>query len=606
MDEALRLARIEEGRPVLRLDPPLRSPHPLRRRREPFRRASTPPNPYLGEIAFTDRQIARLMAVPRCERPPRRPLHRPGRRPRREPGRARGEHPRLLRLPGGHPRPADRRHALPGAPGRDVSPETVATSSTSCPRSARWPACPSRPRSRAGASSRRSSRRAPRRTRAGLLRDLSTPASTTAGPTSGASRTAATSSSWPPCPSSTTSWPDPGEAKNLVYLEKKVYEDLSARAEAFMAEAEPERLRGGLSTRSTRRPARSWPPSATSARSRTPPSSRGRSWPIPGTRSASSTSSPRPGRSGMNGKPDEAIRIIQGIIAADPDITDAYFSLGNILSKARKFEEAIGYFQPGPRASSPTIPSPSSTSPLSYEAMGRFDEAEKFVLDYMAKGFKDSQFYFMLGNIELPPEEVRPGHPLLRKVPVLQSPSRPAPTTCWPRSTSSKTTSTGPSRHLSQALGDQPHVSRAVHYNRAQVAKSRAGWPRPRRALPEGDRGSPPGISGASTTCPASTGDGPAKDEESGIPRQKTSRPTPLSPAYFYLARIYLSRSERYEEAIDAGQEGDRAQARARPSCRWAISSWPTSTTGSGRTPCRRRTPGRGRPPRPRPPRPPK
>ena len=31
---------------------------------------------------------------------------------------------------------------------------------------------------------------------------------------------------------------------------------------------------------------------------------------------------------------------------------------------------------------------------------------------------------------------------------------------------------------------------------------------------------------------------------------------------YFYLARIYLNRNERYEEAIDAGQEGDRAQAR--------------------------------------------
>jgi tetratricopeptide (TPR) repeat protein len=37
----------------------------------------------------------------------------------------------------------------------------------------------------------------------------------------------------------------------------------------------------------------------------------------------------------------------------------------------------------------------------SYQAMGHYDEAEKFVLDYIARGFDDSQLYFLLGNVKV-------------------------------------------------------------------------------------------------------------------------------------------------------------------------------------------------------------
>jgi GWxTD domain-containing protein len=39
----------------------------------------------------------------------------------------------------------------------------------------------------------------------------------------------------------------------------------------------------------------------------------------------------------MSGRAEEAIGIIKGIIACDPDITDAYYSLGNICFKERRF-----------------------------------------------------------------------------------------------------------------------------------------------------------------------------------------------------------------------------------------------------------------------------
>jgi len=50
---------------------------------------------------------------------------------------------------------------------------------------------------------------------------------------------------------------------------------------------------------------------------------------------------------GMSGRAAEAIKIIDGIIASDPDITDAYFTLGNLYFKQRKFEEAVNLVKKG-------------------------------------------------------------------------------------------------------------------------------------------------------------------------------------------------------------------------------------------------------------------
>ena len=72
----------------------------------------------------------------------------------------------------------------------------------------------SRPRSRGRASSRPSSAGDGRKPRWPIAKPIIR-ASTTAGPTSRASRTPATSSSWPPCPSSTTSSPIPARRRTL-------------------------------------------------------------------------------------------------------------------------------------------------------------------------------------------------------------------------------------------------------------------------------------------------------------------------------------------------------------------------------------------------------
>jgi choline-sulfatase len=192
---------------------------------------------------------------------------------------------------------------------------------------------------------------------------------------------------------------DPGEEKNLVYLEKRVFEDLSARAEVLIGEAGRNALEVDLKKvdEETREKlaALGYIGSFTDSSKL-----KGQKLANPGDKIGVFNALSRARETGMDGNFDEAIRTIEAIIKEDPTIADAHFSLGNILYKARRFEEAIGAFT----RSLDLKPDDSFTViniANCYGAMGRFDEAEKFVLDYMARGFDDSQLYFLLGNLEV-------------------------------------------------------------------------------------------------------------------------------------------------------------------------------------------------------------
>ncbi len=101
---------------------------------------------------------------------------------------------------------------------------------------------------------------------------------------------------------------------------------------------------------------------------------------------------------GMEGKADPAIRDILAIIADDPELVDAYFTLGNIYYKERRFKDALQAF----RLALERKPDDAFTvinMANCLVSLGRADEAEKTVLDFLAKGFQDSQLYHLLGGL---------------------------------------------------------------------------------------------------------------------------------------------------------------------------------------------------------------
>ena len=190
---------------------------------------------------------------------------------------------------------------------------------------------------------------------------------------------------------------DPGEEKNLVYLEKKVFEDLSARAGVLMEEAgrnahEVDLQKVDEETRE-KLAALGYVGSFMDSSKL-----QGRKLANPKDKIGVFNALSKARETGMDGNFDEAVRTIEAIIKEDPTIADAHFSLGNIFTKARRFKEAVESFK-----MSLEIKPDDSFAVINianaYQAMGQYDEAEKYVLDHMAKGFGDSQLFFLLGNL---------------------------------------------------------------------------------------------------------------------------------------------------------------------------------------------------------------
>jgi arylsulfatase A-like enzyme/predicted Zn-dependent protease len=344
---------------------------------------------------------------------------------------------------------------------------------------------------------------------------------------------------------------DPQEEKNLVYLEKKVYERLNAEAEAFIGRASQNAYETDYSKidEETREKlaALGYVGSFTD-----PAKLKGKKLGNPREKIGVFNRLSEAREMGLNGRAEEAINIIQGIIATDPDITDAYFSVGNIYFQVQKYKEAISYFEQV-LGRKPDDSFAAINVALSYEAMGRFEEAEKFLLAYLEKGFTDPQFYFMLGNMNYIQKKFDQAVPYFEKC--LSSNAESAGSHSLlgaiyivkddlPRA----------EEHLRKAAEISPRLAN-LHYFLAELAEKRG-----RTAEAESEYLTELEISPKHfksmynlARIYRQSGD-TAKELELLDKCLEIDARFPLT--YFYLARIYLNRGERYQEAIDLVRKG--------------------------------------------------
>jgi arylsulfatase A-like enzyme/predicted Zn-dependent protease len=344
---------------------------------------------------------------------------------------------------------------------------------------------------------------------------------------------------------------DPGEQKNLLYLRKNVAQDLTARAEALIANASRNAYESDVSKldEETRAKLSSLGYVASFA---DPAKLKGKTLANPKAKIGVFNEISRAREIGMNGKPDEAIRIIQGIIASDPDVTDAYFSIGNIYFQEQKYKEAIDFFKQV-LGRKPDDSFAAINVALAYEGMGRFDEAEKFLLDYIRQGFVDSQFYFMLGNMNFIQKKYDQAAPYFKKC--LSSNAESAGSYNMLAAIAIvKDNPDEADQYLSQAFQINPRLS-TLHYNKAQVAEKRGRTAEAKAEYLAELEISPKHFKSMYNLASLYREDGETDQEYELLNRCRACDPKfPLT--YFYLARIYLNRGERYQEAIGLVQKG--------------------------------------------------
>ena len=347
---------------------------------------------------------------------------------------------------------------------------------------------------------------------------------------------------------------DPGESKNLVYLEKDVYEDLSARAAAFMEEAGRNALEVGMQNidEETREKLAAL---GYVGSFQDPAKLQGRRLADPKDKIGIFNELTRAREAGLSGDPEEAIRTIRAIIAEDPTISDAHFSLGNVLSRARRFDEAIEAF----RKSLDLKPDDSFcviNIANAYQATGRFDEAEAFVLDYLARGFEDAQLYFLLGNIKVHAKETDKAVGYFEKC--LEGNPRSASAHNALAALYLNRDAGGDlalaERHLDAAAAINPTLT-SVRYNQAQLRERQGRLPEAADLYLREIEDSPRAYKALFNLSRVYRLLGRQDDEYATLMRTIEAEPE-FPVAYFYAARVLLLRGRDLEEAVRLAERG--------------------------------------------------
>ena len=344
---------------------------------------------------------------------------------------------------------------------------------------------------------------------------------------------------------------DPGETENLVYRENRVFKDLSARARAFMDEAGRNALEGDIRKidEETREKlsALGYIGSFTDSAKL-----EGKVLADPKDKILVFNQLAKARESGLGGAPEEGIQTIQSIIAQDPGISDAYFALGNIYYKTRRFQEALEAFQKSldlkPDDSFAVI-----NIANSLQGLGQSEQAERFVLDYLAKGLEDPQLYFLLGNIR-----VRRGDPdgavaYFEKC-LAANPQSASAHNAIAAIRLNNDRLDEAEAHLKAASALNPRLT-SLRYNMAQLFEKRNRYPEAVDFYLQEIQDSPKSFRALFNLSRVYRLMG-REEEEAGALR-KTIEANPDFPlAYFQLARIELKRGRDLEEAIALTKKG--------------------------------------------------
>ncbi|MGB7296172.1 MAG: tetratricopeptide repeat protein [Candidatus Aminicenantales bacterium] len=254
----------------------------------------------------------------------------------------------------------------------------------------------------------------------------------------------------------------------------------------------------------------------------------------------------------MRGQADEAVAIIQQIIAGNPEISDAYFAVGNIHFKSRKFQDAISSFEKALELK------PDDTFCVinianSYLNMGRPADGENFVIDYLKKGFSDPQLYYLLGTLTFIQKEYDEALKYYDKCLSYNS-DMAAAHNAMAAIHIIREDLVGAENHIASALAIDPKLSN-LNYNRAELLEKQGRLEEAADAYRQELENSPYHFKASFNLSRLFRMMGRIDEEERYL--RSTTQINPEFPlSYFYLARIYLNRGADYEEAIRLTEKG--------------------------------------------------
>ena len=249
---------------------------------------------------------------------------------------------------------------------------------------------------------------------------------------------------------------------------------------------------------------------------------------------------------GFQGKFKEAVDIVENIIFEEPEIINAYTILGYLYFNQHKYEKAISYF------TQVLERNPDDTTSIinianSYLRMNKLAEAEKIMIDFLKIAQPDSIIYFLLGKINWVNKKyddaLKYYHECLKVNPNSSSAHKELATIYFLQRQIAKA-----EEHIQQCLNLNPKLTDA-HYTLAQIMEKKGAKEAAIEAYLKELQISPRHLKACYNLSVLYRELGLISEEKKYLEKAIEINPNfPLS--YIYLARIYLKRQENYEEAI--------------------------------------------------------
>jgi arylsulfatase A-like enzyme/predicted Zn-dependent protease len=255
---------------------------------------------------------------------------------------------------------------------------------------------------------------------------------------------------------------------------------------------------------------------------------------------------------GLKGDYTQGIALVDEIIAEDPDVIDAYFTKGNLYFKAGDFDKSLeAFFQALEKKPDNAFTIINVAN--SYIMKGDFNEAEKFLLSIKNTVPPDSQINLILGNINYAQKEYDQAEEYYRECIRLNESSASAFCALGGIMVIKKNLDEA-ERLLEQAEEFNPQL-RNLQYNFAQLHEERGEMSAAERAYLLELENIPHNFRASFNLARLYRLQSDVTREEEYLKVTMDNNPNfPLS--YFYLGRIYLNRGENYPDAIRLVEKG--------------------------------------------------
>jgi arylsulfatase A-like enzyme/Tfp pilus assembly protein PilF len=247
-----------------------------------------------------------------------------------------------------------------------------------------------------------------------------------------------------------------------------------------------------------------------------------------------------------------AMGLLEQVLKEDPNVIDAWFTLGNMAARRGKQEEAIGYFK---RTLALKADDEEAVVNMAhaYRTLGRDDDALVGFRRFLELDPKNAQVHYEIAQILIDRQQFGPASDELQKA-LQVEPKMAAARNALGVVALNEGDLTRAEREIRTALDQKPDV-RLAHFNLALLAEKRSD---PQTAQLEYTRElelHPNNFKAAFNLGKLYESLGRGADQEAAYRKAIEANPE-FGEGYFYLAKLLLDQGHRYEEAVTLARKG--------------------------------------------------